>query len=701
MKNVSVFLDTVDSLENLSVMEFNDCFALVPNEERTNMEKEGWQDYEISRGAPGCFDLIDIKQEEMMVGQAVQINSSYEYDLPENHENPDEPTTKVRSARKSFPAWFRKKIQESRLLKKTENGMVNIWTCCVCNEKSFTTETGVRFHLINSHYQSLKTSNPEDIEQNVSDQNTIKYSRDPEWIKKMVDQSKDATLNNNWICCLCQSVNSAAPFGIQQHILRMHCESSKKPEMKKIDKYERDPVWIKEMVEKSCISDGDDKRWICCICGQLESLSSFGITLHISRVHCHKPLFNNAQNTIEENSDMTTKMDAVESEKHDRNLDWIKEMVNKSKDDISPNSWSCCICNNITLKTELGIRFHIMRMHCKKQHQPVEAVDANPRHEYDVLWINEMIEKSFTSDGSWTCCVCGDHTTVSRHGIHIHISRLHCESRKKLQFPTDIPETDGRNDSGSDSTAETTNEADDDYVDKKSPKAKVRMGKKWLRKMVVKSEKTVMTAEGAKKMWICIICKDLTRPTSKGMLLHIARMHRKNNRSFAVKDRLSNVVQQDEDELSFTAAGSSRAKTKLEDSDQKLLKHLIKNSQKGTKYTCAVCSSDKKTYQSIRYHILASHMKHINVNVYQKKGDMGKEELEWLYLNMKISKDEKHSQWKCNFCHKVYLSYQSIRHHLAMKHMPSTLKQSATASRYQEDDDESALPEVEEQFTRI
>lgn len=99
-------------------MEFNDCLALVPNSERENMELNGWQHFEVldEIREPGFADLIDIKKEEMMVEQAVHCQFK---------ETIDERTTVEKTIRrKSFPIWFRIKLNGCRSLVKTKNGLV-------------------------------------------------------------------------------------------------------------------------------------------------------------------------------------------------------------------------------------------------------------------------------------------------------------------------------------------------------------------------------------------------------------------------------------------------------------------------------------------------------------------------------------------------------------------------------------------------
>lgn len=596
--------------------------------------------------------------------------------------------------------------------------------------------------------KSLYVDHAEQPEGNVQEE-AEKYDNNPDWIREIIEKSKVSNLNNTWNCWLCKRVTSTL-HGIRLHIVRVHCKT-KKPSLEPsvqapLKKHDRDPVWIKEMVDKSYSIDG--QNWTCCICGIFSSISNFGLTVHISRIHCIKPPTKYSSSYVEPRVEMLENVDEKSPftsdaglEKYERNLDWIREMVNKSKhEDLS--EWTCCICNNVSVKTEKGMRFHIMRMHCKKPCTSDADVEKQTKEDYDPIRINEEIDNSNTTTGSWTCSICGDYTTSSRHGINLHIVKAHYESRHKKPFApnaiemekiqlnvnqdilntqdeaekhdkdthwikemveksrsssfidgfkcticknfssktekvirfhimrkhcknnktkvfdilskykhdrnwiNDVIERSKVSDGSyrcfvcQDSTSisrhginlhivkahcakpdktqvidpddlemetneDSSNEIDDDYDYKEHQIMKTKSNgkiKKWLKKMIQKSETSGMTANGMKK-WTCVICKNISSQSERGIKLHIIRMHRK------IKKRFEITKVQKLKGFTITQTRKDQSKSNAADR-RKLLKLAVKRGQDG-EFGCVLCSAVKRSYQNIRYHVLKQHKEHL------------------------------------------------------------------------------------------
>ena len=416
---------------------------------------------------PGCADQIDIKKEEIMVERVIHMNSSsYEFNenmvkeddlIQECHSaanNQSDDNKKTRSnKRMKFPAWFRAKLLECRILKQTDEEMGNQWSCCICENKTFLTITGLRLHLVNSHYPDLKKSHIEnsEVSANLKGENT-KYERNPEWIKEMVQKSKDPVLPHTWNCCICKRVTISTALGIQLHIVRMHCEARKLvPKTNKtFPKHEHDPNWINEMVEKS---------------------------------------------------------------------------------DTHTDGWNCVICKSVSAKTEWGIRLHIILMHCKRN-QNTGTPQKNTIHDDGHSWIKEVIEQSKNSDESYTCSICHNYTNLMLRSIRMHIFKAHGGQQNNPinNIPDDVSEWSENSVSYEE---EPTSELDDDYSRNVKLKTK-RKEKKWLRKAIQESTTSVMTSEGRKKKWTCSICKNFSSRTGRGMMLHIVRMHHRTKKRFDV-----------------------------------------------------------------------------------------------------------------------------------------------------------------------
>lgn len=316
IRNVHEFLNESKQLDDLTVMGFNTSLAIITNAEKAFFEYQGWADYGIDNSSADVDNELDefdelndtppeynceinIK-EDRYFEQVMQVSSpdDLEHFGYEGSPGTSSNCKQVKRTRKPPPMWLKNMLNKCKKLSKTENGLVTVWNCCICENMTYKTYTGMKVHLVKSHLKeamkcqpspkrdshhnnsSLSISLVESFEQNGEAE---KHKWDPEWIAVIAMQSKDDE-PDSWTCILCKNVSSKTDIGMKIHISRAHCESRRSA----------------SHVDKS--SNGE---------------SSFGV---------------DAENNLNEFED---------DERHDKDLQWIQQKIDESRVADSIDVWKC------------------------------------------------------------------------------------------------------------------------------------------------------------------------------------------------------------------------------------------------------------------------------------------------------------------------------------------------------------------------
>lgn len=713
LQNVNRFLHTSRNFDNLSVMEFNEtCLAIVPSSERMYMELQGWR--RLNGGLDPSVNAfhalgehIDIKEERLVEPEVLEsyfnpYDDEENQDYEENLEFEDTMTFKGPDKRRNrSPRWLSEALHESKHIIQTPEGPTEVWTCALCKNVTTYTYSGMRVHLTKFHdheKDSVKVSQLKVVKSETLNfkaaKSISKYDKSNEWISEMVEKSREGEMDI-WKCCICEKISSISRFGMQLHITRMHCQKlqnlptnemieetvdenenqtvepesnefsshdeSSSDEMEETERHERDPEWIREMIEESRTREGSTDLFKCCICNDVTSQSYRGIQLHIIRMHCKKNKISWGGFAKDENSD-----------KHERDPAWINEMIESSqmKDGLT-DMWTCCLCENVTTKSVLGIRLHIMRMHCV---QPLETQNAGDFLKSDddmsvssddqdkdyvknsvvksgkraLERVNDALEKSrvTTDDGEelWTCAICKKVTSKSYKGMKLHIVRMHKKDLKSARKSAAF----------SPKTSPSKKSASFEEINER-----------------VERCKQVLFIDGShSEIWTCHECDGKVFKSESAIRGHIMLNHS------ASEDRKSS------DE------GGKLNKFQKNQLKMEIQKCRVINGDV-TSYKCESCAMNFKSFTGIHYHLSTKHFnfkqstiaKAKNENLPEIEGLRGKclkpsemteEERQWLRDMVKVSRVKKSEQntWSCCLCNKVYNYYGVIRYHIVTVHMP-------------------------------
>lgn len=675
IKDVNKFLNVSSDVPTMTVMEYNQCLAIVTASERLYMEFQGWHDYNTkpSTDFPADFiSEIDIKQEliEQEVNESVFDNALSQFeDLPEidtellsHWDDINEPSTSTgqKRERKPSPKWLSAALARSKSVFETSTGPRDVWTCIVCKKVTCRTYTGMRLHLVKFHQKELAPAMTSSMTIkkeifNMDDEPThssapVKHAKDPNWIRSMVEKSQEGT-NKFWKCCICRNVTSASHFGMQLHITRIHCvKDVKTPQTS---------LFISKKIEKMQSSSSD------------ESIDA------------------PSDDDDDDNNLMEIAMEQQEEEtRHARDPIWMDEMIQKSKND--EGAWTCCICKNVTSVTLKGIRIHISRMHCKPRANVAGVTlygnfwesDSNASDEYDsdfsnyapnsakilrkdkeIEYIKEAIDNSKVItedilDDTWNCCVCQSFTSKSHKGIRIHISRMHLKEIKRRKYV--------RRSITSPSAPAKRFSREDDINEK-----------------VEKCRKSMVSSDGFNEIYICYECENVVCKDEEEIRQHIISEHSHDGEN---GDDLENDIKLTRFEKKQLAFKIRQCKV-LDGIDE-------------INYTCESCGLHFKSYTGIRYHILKRHFKNPDnslklplgesleqddtrskEDVIKIDGIRGKflkasemEESDHKWVKECISKSKLahtlENRWKCWLCRKKYSIYGMIRYHVITVHLP-------------------------------
>lgn len=723
--DVNTFLNTSCDLPNTSVMEYNQCLAIVSASERLYMEFQGWHDYNTKPASdfPAEFESeIDIKQEFIQVVDESCFESSLSQfeDLPEidndilnNWDDLNEPSTSTsqKRDRKPSPKWLSKALRRSKSVMSTTKGPKEVWTCFVCKKVTCRTHTGMRLHLVKFH-------------------------------EKELDLDAQATPVDT------QATSIDAPATLVSSMIKKEFSNGDEPVtpfIMKLAKRPKDPNWIKSMTDKSQV--GSDDFYKCCICEKTTSASRFGMQLHITRIHCEKedktPQASRSNEVNQETADddadeiypMTpTIIKPGEDPKHSRDPKWMDEMVQNSKND--DGAWTCCICNNVTSVTLKGIRIHIARMHCVSRTAEIGVTlygnfwesDSEDSDEYDSDFSNyapnsdktlarekeiEIINKAInesrvspidSSDEAYNCCVCQSFKSKSYKGIRIHIARMHLKEIKRRghakKVNEDVKVKVEEYDEALNESEESHDQTDDAEKETKLTNLETKqLGCKIRKCNVLDSNPDTSNA-----------C-DLEHKNCPGTSYHILKDHFQN---------LDDPPEQPANEAIKIEGirGKFLSASEMEKADQKWVKECMqKSKQIGTaksKWKCWICLMSYSLYGMMRYHVIKVHLPHwklgsdaynyhvtqhknaiVNVSAqcktivkassnkpsrdqnpsdelvqgkFVKASEMTQSEKLWLRTSMKQSKNG--LGWACWMCNKEYAHNTTMRYHLLVRHLP-------------------------------
>lgn len=615
----------------MSVMEYNQCLAIVSASERLYMEFQGWHDYNTKPASDFSAELvseIDIKQEFIQgVDESCFENSLSQFeDLPEigndilsNWEDLNEPSTSTsqKKERKPSPKWLSKALHKSKSVMSTTKGPKEVWTCFVCRKVTCRTHTGMRLHLVKFHEKELDC-----------DANATPVDTPATPMSSMIKKEFSNTNNDT---------NGDEPLLT--------------PSIVKLVKHPKDPNWIKSMADKSQVGSGDFYK--CCICEKTTSASRFGMQLHITRIHCEKEdktpqasrkrRFSSDevnQDTSDDGADeiypMTPSiMKPGEWPKHSRDPKWMDEMVHNSKNE--DGAWTCCICHNVTSLTLKGIRIHIARMHCVSRSAEIgvtlygnfwesESEDSddydsdfsnyapNPvktlGREKEIEIINEAINESRvspidSSDEAYNCCVCQSFKSKCYKGIRIHIVRMHLKEIKRRRHKKKVNEEDVKvKVEESDETLDESENSHDDETDDAEKETKLTNFEK--KQLGCKIRNCKVLDSNLDTSYACKEC-NLEYKNYPGIRYHILNKH------FENLDGPSEEPAHEAIKIEGIR-GKFLSASEMEEADQKWVKECIQKSRQietaKSKWKCWLCYKSYSLYGMIRYHIVTVHLPH-------------------------------------------------------------------------------------------
>ncbi|CRL02205.1 CLUMA_CG015248, isoform A [Clunio marinus] len=627
---------------------------------------------------------------------------------------------KIIEKHENDPKWIAKKVEESTPKDESEK-----FICCICKKFKTSKKFRLRFHISKIH--CFKKDRRTSLDKNDSEQ-LPKYDYDLDWAEKKIEESKDANESDKWNCVLCSTFSTDRVFGMKIHILRVHCKPKTKKmslqkslessKHKKEKKHEYDPEWMLEMIEKSRSHDDPDS-FSCAICNNFSSKSLIGIRVHIGHVHCKPKKKKNVAKTINKNVDM-------EIEKHDYNIEWIKEITKKSTNDVGLRTkhFLCVLCNNFKTNSSLGFRYHVARVHCKesKTRTLMKAKKQIVKRHYDPEWVNQKIDESkIESDvDKWTCVVCGEFSSESQKSIKLHIN-AHC-----IKHPT---------------ATETTSlleQSDDRY----------EYNVNRIREIV---EESRIENECDDEKFHCVVCKDFTTESVLGIRFHVARMHFKAERMSSFERSMSENNGDSEwlkgmIEKSKTPSSStlwnccvcdnfscfslsairkhlitlhceSTSSGSLNHQDDKLqanesiserirknwIKNVVNNSEvkkeDGIFWICCICSTTCEGFKETKLHVSRMHRKEMRTETHklikEEEDEFENDKVEKCRKRLHTSEEVK-NVWICRECGgKICYTEEDFRKHLRVEHMnkfdgteESTIRNGNKRSLDQSEDDE-------------
>lgn len=669
MRKVNIFVNSlsIDAVEDdLSVMQFSQCLAIVPKSERVFMEYNGWREYEIANisadvgeamveaamsdddddddmefpESPGFLDQLEIKEEDFPQRGLPENESQFSIleDIFGGVGDQNVPSTPPKKGpHQKIDGWLKEMLMKSKNVTWVGTEMTTVFTCCICQKIQCATYTGMKVHIAKYHSAEKDsngresaqkialltgTSNNESLQQKLVEGGTS----DHQWIESMVVKSKEN--EEEWRCGVCHIFLSKKPRGIKIHIRRNHCESnnykaktrqepndlealSTSPnrinetcnttDHAESERHDYDLNWISEKIEESRVRS-EFGIWKCCICEKYKGQTVLGMKIHIAKSHC--------KSKVQETQDNST----PKTDRFDRNPSVVEGLLQASRTSFA--QWKCSVCLNFSTTTEKGMKIHILRMHCNRNSFFMEkpsTSETSPsntpeksnseingeKHQWDSDWIQKIANQSRAGCETWICSICLRMQCKSLHGIKVHIAKAHCLP-KLIDF--NIPNDEKRNSIVP--------------VNKVSCTQKKDMKKNmWLKRKIDESEITAETENGARKRWICSICKNFQGDSMQGIRLHIIKRHLKGQNASAMNGikKLQSLPRQmpgDSPNKQYhqkTSDLTDKERNWLSDQMNKS-REIIENQNA---WKCRMCNKTFTVYTSMRYHLTSKHMKHM------------------------------------------------------------------------------------------
>lgn len=676
VRKVNIFVNSLSSDDDLSVMQFSQCLAIVPKSERVFMEYNGWREYVMAiapndldddvasisdsdiefLGSPGFLDQLEIKEEAFSLKEGVENESQFSI-LEEIFGDPSLPTSILsidskKGSRQKIDDWLKEMLTKSKKVTTIGTETTVVFTCCICEKVQCATYTGMKVHITKYHSDEREIfySNGNELAQTVAaslgsasnimpqrfqSNETTNRNEDHLWVESMVKKSEDT---DEWVCGVCNVFFSKKPRGIKIHIIRSHSMSSnyrskasrlsndlampscstngnnESSDNAETEKHDYDLGWINEKIEESR-NKSVFGIWKCCICEKYQGQSVLGMKIHIAKTHCKSKVLETRSGDQKEDH----------TDRFDRNPNVVEGLLQASRTDEF--KWRCSVCLNFSTTTEKGMKIHILRMHTNREsflaETPKSASNENSnsnateeKREWDASWIQKIADQSRAGCETWICSICLRMQAKSLHGIKVHIAKAHCLPKKDHQRDEDQYER----------LSDFESVADDDYdssvnlISLNSRRNELKK-KKWITQVIEKSEIVMKSDNSAAKRWICSICKQFQGDSLQGIRLHIIKRHLRNQNG-QIKNLKINALPTRNDEGS------------------------------GTKPQKSSDTSPTKKY-------------------HQKTSDLTQKEKIWLSDQMHKSREIIGDQnaWKCRMCNKAFSVYTSMRYHLTSKHM--------------------------------
>jgi Zinc finger, C2H2 type len=475
------------------------------------------------------------------------------------------------------------------------NGKIDNDNACITETVKKVKTEGMWKHVVRKHVEnspskaeSESDEEEEDSERSfdnkTSSETSVKYKRDPEWIKEKIEQSK---CNGSWTCCICHKLTSQTFRGIQIHIIRMHCEKQVvsrtvniKAEDEEDDSYddkssddnessddeklitrEKKQFWVKAMVEKSAKGE----KWVCAICNKMTCKSQQGMHLHIARTHKNDIGKTNLKRKVEE-------IDDEEKAIVKRiNAGTKKLMTLDGNQEISV----CSECNNKVFESKEDFRQHIVNIHVNKS-----------KKQKKLLNLKREMRKCKDDEGGYRCTKC-DKTFSSYQAIRYHLTKKHLSvdldvKPKSLEVSLKVSEM--------------------------SPQEHM-----WFRLCMDKAP--------IGRSFQCCYCTNKTYSCKGALRYHLTKVHMpflkmgqdKFDQHLQSCKELSNSSKTVETVAKAEGLRFLRA-ADMTDSEKKWLKENIRKSRVKTfdedYWKCWICHKQYTTNSNMRYHLLNCHIPH-------------------------------------------------------------------------------------------
>lgn len=302
-------------------------------------------------------------------------------------------------------------------------------------------------------------------------------------------------------------------------------------------------------------------------------------------------------------------IESADKRQRKRSPEWLITMMNKCKTMIgTKEAWSCVYCKKSTA-TRTGMRMHLLKYHSNGnvsasttkftvESTPIAVksevmafatvqVNVTKKEKKYPRWIENIVNRSASNDGSFTCSICKKLTTKTRFGMQLHVTRIHCKSEDSISEEEQSEESFG---------------GISDCEDASEALVKHKRDPEWIKEMVEQSK----SAEGT---WKCCICHKLTSNTLRGIQIHIIRIHCESKNAVEIAESEDDESEDYESDYKHTKIESSvRREKKLSWAKAMVDKSATENST----WICAICNEVRsKSRRGMLLHIVRIHRKDV------------------------------------------------------------------------------------------